>query len=86
MQSNAMYFKRLLKAFLLFIILISAGLIFTNLLKNSDKSIVTIQTFERPALPLSFEGLKANNYKGSQLTFKIIADELKINPRKFYIL
>lgn len=80
-----MYRHGFLKIILLFIILVSIGILFFIGEQISDQSIVSTQNKEKHPNPISIQGIKFQRSKGNQITAKAFAQELKVNPRKFFI-
>ena len=80
-----MSISRFTKVISLSFLAISIGFLSFIIFENSHKSTEPSKNTEAPINPLSIKGLNFNSFNGTQITSKIIAEELKINPRKFYI-
>lgn len=80
-----MYRSRFLKLILLFIILVSIGVLIFIGAESLDHSIVSTQNKEKHLNSILIQGIRFQNSKGSQIIAKAVVKELKVKPRKFFI-
>ena len=69
----------------LLIIVFLMEFLFLAGLEISEQSIVTTPDKKEHLYPISVQGLKLQSFKGNRISNRAVAQELKVNPRKFFI-
>lgn len=73
------------KILLLFLVLISGGLLFLEAIHSKNSSQIPELSTQDLTYPVLIKGLRYESHQNGTITSKLTADELKVTPRKFFI-
>ena len=73
------------KILLLFLVLISGGLLFLEAIHSKNSSQIPELSTQDLTYPVLIKGLRSESHQNGTITSKLTADELKVTPRKFFI-